>query len=82
MFTNVTLEEWFSELGAYIVESHIHYNHGKRDEHLPVGEGAIDFEAFFPLLTQYAPNAVWTIEAHNTEHLQRALKNIKKYVAR
>lgn len=80
MFATVTLEEWFSELGDYVVESHIHDNHGKSDEHLPVGEGAIDFSRYFPLLNRYAPDAVWTLEAHNTEHLQRALKNIKNYL--
>lgn len=80
MFTTVTLEEWFSELGDYIVESHIHDNHGRSDEHLPVGEGAIDFNSFFPLLNRFAPEAVWTLEAHNTEHLQRALKNIRNYI--
>jgi sugar phosphate isomerase/epimerase len=79
MFTTVTLEEWFGELGAYIAESHIHDNHGKCDEHLPVGEGAIDFTRFFPLLTSHAPAAAWTIEAHSTEHLQRALQNIRAY---
>jgi sugar phosphate isomerase/epimerase len=80
MFTTVTIEEWFKELGEYIVESHIHDNHGKSDEHLPVGEGAINFEKFFPLLNRYAPDAVWTMEAHSTEHLQRALKNIQNYI--
>jgi sugar phosphate isomerase/epimerase len=79
MFTTVTIEEWFSELGGYIAESHIHDNHGQSDEHLPVGEGAINFELFFSLLTRYAPTAIWTIEAHNTEHLQRALKNIQNF---
>ena len=81
MFTTVTLEEWFAELGGYVVESHIHDNHGQSDEHLPVGEGAINFMEYFPLLNRYAPGAVWTIEAHNTEHLQRALKNIQTYVS-
>lgn len=80
MFKTVTLEQWFSELGGYVVESHIHDNHGQSDEHLPVGEGAIDFERFFPILTRYAPDAVWTIEAHSAEHLQRALKNIHRYI--
>jgi sugar phosphate isomerase/epimerase len=80
MFAKVTLEEWFNELGSYIVESHIHDNHGQSDEHLPVGEGVINFNHYFPLLNQYAPSAVWTIEAHNTEHLQRALKNIRKFI--
>lgn len=80
MFANVSLEEWFAELGSFIAESHIHDNHGESDEHLPVGEGAIDFAAFFPLLTGQAPAAVWTIEAHSAEHLQRALANIKKFI--
>jgi sugar phosphate isomerase/epimerase len=80
MFTTVTLEEWFSELGSYIAESHIHDNHGHSDEHLPVGEGGIDFARFFPLLIRYAPDAVWTIEAHSTERLKRALKNINNYL--
>lgn len=81
MFTTGTLEEWFAELGPYIAESHIHDNHGQSDEHLPVGEGAIDFAAFFPLLQRYAPDAVWTIEAHSAERLQRALTNIATYLS-
>jgi len=80
MFTTVTMEEWFSELGSYIAESHIHDNHGDIDEHLPAGEGEIDFARFFPLLNSYAPDAVWTIEAHSTERLQRAMKNIQNYI--
>lgn len=80
MFTTVTMEEWFSELGSYIAETHIHDNHGQSDDHLPVGEGMIDFARFFRLLTSYAPDAVWTIEAHSAERLQRALKNIKHYL--
>ena len=79
MFATVTLEEWFSQLGSFIVESHLHDNHGIRDEHLPVGEGDINFAGFFPLLTSYAPSATWTLEAHTVEHLHRTLKSIKKY---
>lgn len=80
MFTTVTLEEWFQELGSYIAESHIHDNNGKSDEHLPLGEGIIDFARFFPLLTRYSPEAIWTIEAHSAERLQRALANIQKFI--
>ncbi|KAB0671175.1 sugar phosphate isomerase/epimerase [Oryzomonas sagensis] len=80
MFTTVRMEEWFAELGPYIGESHIHDNHGQTDEHLPLGEGEIDFDLFFGLLKHYAPDAVWTIEAHSIEHQQRALNNIGKYL--
>jgi sugar phosphate isomerase/epimerase len=80
LFTTVGLEAWFGELGSFIAESHLHDNHGQADEHLPLGEGRIDFGRVFTLLKQYAPEAVWTIEAHSLERLERALKNIGKYV--
>jgi len=80
MFTTVQLEEWFAELGPYIAECHIHDNHGHADEHLPPGEGEINFDLLFGLLKQYAPTAVWTLEAHSLEHLERSRKNIVKYL--
>jgi len=79
MFTTVSMDTWFSELGPFIAECHIHDNHGKHDEHLPLGEGLIDFDKAFELLKQYAPDTVWTIEAHTKERLERALQAIKKY---
>lgn len=80
MFRTVSMEEWFAELGSYIVEAHIHDNHGQADEHLPLGEGLIDFDLLFTLLSRYAPDATWTIEAHTNERRERALTNIQKYV--
>jgi sugar phosphate isomerase/epimerase len=76
MFTKVTLEEWFEALGPYIAETHIHDNHGQKDEHAPIGEGNIDTRLFFSLLDRYAPDAVRTIEAHSREKLERALVNL------
>lgn len=80
MFSPVSLEDWFAELGSYIFESHLHDNHGVNDEHLPIGEGEIDFDKIFSLLKSYAPDAVWTIEAHTAERLDRAMLNIRKYL--
>lgn len=80
MFTTVTLDEWFAELGPYIAELHLHDNHGQADEHLPLGEGEVDFDLLFGLVAHYAPGAVRTIEAHSLERLERALKNIEKYL--
>jgi sugar phosphate isomerase/epimerase len=80
MFTTVSMEEWFAELGHLIAETHVHDNHGQADEHLPPGEGAIDFDLLFRLLKQYAPDAVCTIEAHTLERLERALKSIHTYL--
>jgi sugar phosphate isomerase/epimerase len=79
MFKQVGMEEWFAELGSFIAETHIHDNFGEKDDHAPIGEGTIDFELFFRLMEQYAPDAAWTIEAHSREALERSLVNIEKY---
>lgn len=80
MFTTVSLEAWFDALGSYIIESHLHDNHGTADEHLPVGEGEIDFQLITTLLHRYAPDAIWTLEAHSRERLERAMQNIQCYL--
>ena len=80
MFASIGLEEWFTELGAHMAEVHLHDNHGKADEHLPPGEGQINFDLLFDLIGRFAPGALWTIEAHSNERLERALQNIKKYL--
>lgn len=80
MFASVSLENWFSVLGDYIVESHLHDNHGAADEHLPVGEGNIDFRLVTDLLKCHAPQAVWTLEAHSRDRLERSMRAIKPFL--
>jgi sugar phosphate isomerase/epimerase len=74
------MEEWFAEIGSYIAEAHIHDNFGIKDDHNAIGEGNIDFDLFFRLMEQYAPDAAWTLEAHSKETLEKALVNIGKYL--
>lgn len=78
---HVGLEEWFAALGSSIAEVHIHDNNGTRDDHAPVGEGNIDFDLYFKLLRRYAPDAVWTIEAHSRACLERAIKSITGFAS-
>jgi sugar phosphate isomerase/epimerase len=80
MFTSVSMEEWFEALGPFIAEVHLHDNHGRADEHLPIGEGVIDFKKLFFLLERFAPDSVKTLEAHSVERMMRALENIGKYL--
>ena len=75
LFGTIGLEEWFGELGSFIAETHIHDNRGEKDDHAPLGEGDIDFDLFFRLMEEYAPDAAWTIEAHSREALERSLVN-------
>lgn len=76
LFAKVGMEEWFSALGRYIAEVHLHDNTGTRDDHLPVGEGAIDFLLLFDLLERHAPEAVHTLEAHTPDRLKRSRNNM------
>lgn len=76
---NISLQEWFTLLGAQMAEVHIHDNSGIRDDHAPVGEGEIDFNQYFSLVQRYAPDAVWTLEAHSRSSLERAVKSVAPY---
>ena len=80
LFHKVSMEEWFSALGPHIVETHIHDNAGTKDDHAPIGDGTIDFGTFFTLLARYAPDVVWTIEAHSREKLERALHRLAPFI--
>jgi sugar phosphate isomerase/epimerase len=81
LFSKLSMEDWFAALGPFIAEAHIHDNHGLTDDHSPLGEAGIDFPLFFKLMARYAPEAAWTIEAHNREAVERALGNISPYLA-
>ena len=76
---NIPLKEWFTLLGSHMGEVHIHDNSGIRDDHAPVGEGAIDFNQYFALLKSHAPQAVWTLEAHSRSSLERAVKSVAPF---
>lgn len=76
LFGTVGLTEWFAEVGGFIAETHVHDNFGTKDDHLPVGEGEIDFDLFFSLMGRFAPDAVHTLEAHTLERLERSRREV------
>jgi sugar phosphate isomerase/epimerase len=81
LFHRVSLADWFEELGSFIAEVHIHDNHGLRDDHAPIGDGNIDFAQYFTLMARHAPDAVWTIEAHSRDRLEKALARLLPHAA-
>ena len=76
LFGKVGMEEWFAQLGGFIAETHIHDNFGEKDDHAPIGEGNIDFDLYFRLMKTYAPDATYTIEAHDRQAVDRALTRL------
>lgn len=50
------------ELGDRLLGCHIHDNHGEADEHLPVGEGTLEWKKYFNAVKKFAPQAVQVLE--------------------
>lgn len=67
LFHSVSMADWFAELGNRIIHVHVHDNQGEDDDHLPLGDGNIDFDEYFRLMKQYAPDATYAIEAHDKQ---------------
>lgn len=81
LFNNVSMAEWFAELGERIIHVHVHDNHGKHDDHFPIGDGNIDFDEYFRLMRQYAPTASYAIEAHDRNKVLVAHERLVKRLA-
>ena len=54
--------QWVEQLGTRIYHIHLHDNHGADDEHLPIGEGTIDFDSIFMSIKKYTPETVVSLE--------------------
>jgi sugar phosphate isomerase/epimerase len=83
LFATVSIEEWFASLRSQLRHLHLHDNFGLKDDHLPLGEGSIDFTSLFAQLTtiptRQRPSA--TLEAHSRDNLLRALAAISPLVS-
>ncbi len=62
-YSRVSPLKWVETLGSRIGYVHLHDNHGEADEHLGLGQGTIPMTEICQSLREYAPNALWAIEA-------------------
>ncbi len=81
VFGKAPLPLWFDILGEFMVEVHLHDNDGARDDHLPLGEGEMDFAEFFDLLERINPRPILAVEPHEEAHLWRSLTALEKYLS-
>lgn len=81
LFSLITLNDWFSVLGPRIVHLHLHDNFGKRDDHLPIGEGNIDFRTLFKLLGALPKTPTITLESHSHTTLLRSFGGLSHYLS-
>jgi sugar phosphate isomerase/epimerase len=81
LFSEVPIVAWIEALGSRLLEIHLHDNHGKADEHLPLGWGSIDFPAIFSALREKNIRPIYTIEPHHIAYLQPSLEALAKFLA-
>ena len=80
LFSTVPMEAWFTSLAPYIQEVHVHDNCKSSDEHLPMGDGDIDFDLFFRLIRRYSVHPIYTIEPHKVDDLERSLERCNHFL--
>ena len=78
-FSRTSLTAWLDSLGQYLGQLHLHDNNGKFDDHLAMGKGKINFEAFFKALKaiKIAPPVI-TLEPHEDGALWPSLEFLEK----
>jgi sugar phosphate isomerase/epimerase len=73
-FGRAPMEEWLRVLGAFIGQLHLHDNGGKKDDHLAMGRGRIDFRPLFAYLkAERREPPVVTMEVHRPDDLWASL---------
>ena len=77
VFSYTPLNIWMQELGKYLGHLHLHDNHGKTDEHFPVGCGTFPFAGLFQTIRAIGAKPTMTLEAHHQDALLESLNNIK-----
>jgi len=82
MFATGSLDGWFAKLGGQIRHLHLHDNQGQFDEHLPIGQGSIDFAALFALVDKLGLQPSMTLEAHSLADLDASLLALQQFSPR
>lgn len=73
----VDLEASLMKISDYLVNIHIHDNDGKRDLHLPVGEGVIDFRGVLKTLKNLNYSGPLIIENKTFEDMVKSRDRLK-----
>ncbi len=68
------MDQWVRIMAPYLVEVHLHDNAGSRDDHLPMGEGNIDFPSLFRLIRRHVRvKPLYSLEPGREEDLEPSI---------
>lgn len=77
-FSRTPLRGWFDALGEHISYLHLSDNHGLFDEHLPLGEGGVDWEEADRLWRGLNRQTPVTLEICDPGGVERSLRFLKQ----
>jgi len=80
IFSKLSITDWVDGMHPYIFEMHLHDNNGNADEHLPVGDGIVDFSSLFSRLKALEADPVMTLEAHSSEDALKSISRLKNFL--
>jgi len=81
LFSGLPVHKWVEAFGPDLRELHLHDNRGRRDDHLPVGEGAINFRGILHAALDAGSSPILTLEPHRREHFHRGLSALHALLA-
>ena len=80
LFSRVSVEEWVLPLAERLREFHLHDNHGKSDEHLPVGTGTFPFRTLKQLIKQLR-DPIFALEPHSESILAESIQRAAEFLS-
>lgn len=80
LFTTLPLMDWLVPFRERIMEFHIHDNHGRSDEHLPVGHGTFPFRELKRFIEPLS-NILFTAETHSEAAALETIKCAKEFLS-
>ena len=78
-YSRTPMEQWFSELGEKIGYMHLSDNYGLYDDHIPLGEGTVDFEKASRLWRTLDRAIPITLETGSVEDTIRSIDYLKEH---
>lgn len=72
------LEQWMDELAPYIRYIHLSDNQGMYDDHMAVGDGAVNFKLMQDKIIEHGIDADYTLEVGNREKICRSVDYLQR----
>jgi len=82
VFSKTEFIIWVKELKTKLKQMHLHDNMGKKDDHLPVGKGILNFNELFEFLYAEKITPIITLETRGAQEVFIALEAVRKLISK